>query len=80
MAALAQLVETIGKFGELETALQMNNLQGFDFQQEEKENVEKADAKRTAMANEFVAKIMSGQGNMMDNQPQGQEASMQQAM
>ncbi len=80
MAALAQLVETIGKFGELETALQMNNLQGFDLMQEGKEDVEKADAKRTSMANEFMAQIMGQSGNMGNSQQQGQMMPQEQAM
>jgi hypothetical protein len=61
MAALAQLVETIGKFGELETAMRMDELQGFDFIQESKENVEKVDAKRTSIANDFQNSIMGSQ-------------------
>lgn len=71
MAALAQLVETIQKFGELETAVKMDQLQAFDFMQESKENVEKADAKRTSLANDFTSSIMGNQQQMPEMAMQG---------
>ena len=58
MEALEKLVDVIAKYGEIETALKMAELQNFDYQQENKEDVEKADAKRSALANEFRTSIM----------------------
>lgn len=58
MEALEKLVDVIAKYGEIETALKMNQIQSFDYQQEAKEDAEKADAKRTAFANEFLSSIM----------------------
>ncbi len=61
MDALAKLVEVVGKYGEIETMLKENQLQSYEYQQEENENREKVDAKRTAMGNDFAMQIMSGQ-------------------
>jgi hypothetical protein len=62
MEALEKLVDVIGKYGEIEAGLQMNNIESFDYRQQEKEDEEKTDAKRTALANDFVAQIMAGSG------------------
>lgn len=62
MEALEKLVDVIAKYGEIETALQMSNIQSFDYEQESKENAEKIDAKKTALSNEFVQQLMSNQG------------------
>jgi hypothetical protein len=67
MEALEKLVDVIAKFGEIETMLKMNDIQSFDYQQEQKEDEEKADAKRTAMSNDFLRQIL-GQNSMMQNQ------------
>lgn len=61
MEALEKLVDVIAKYGEIEAALKMHQIESFDFRQESKENVEKVDAKRTALANEFVSSIMGNQ-------------------
>lgn len=58
MEALEKLIDVIAKYGEIETALKMSNLQSFDFMQEQKEDLERADAKRTALANQFLTSIM----------------------
>lgn len=70
MEALEKLVDVIAKYGEIETALKMNQIESFDYQQQGKENVEKSDAKRTSMANDFMASIMGGQqkGQQMPQQ------------
>jgi hypothetical protein len=78
MAALAQLVETIGKYGEIETNLKMHELENYDYKQEGKENVEKEDAKRTAESNQFLEQIMgkvqpSGGGNLNQAENNSQE-------
>jgi hypothetical protein len=67
MDALARLVEVIAKYGEIETMLKQSQLESVELQQEGKEEVEKVDAKRTAMANDFVAQIL-GQSEMLGRQ------------
>lgn len=61
MEALEKLVDVIAKFGEIETALKMHQIESFDYRQESKENLEKADAKRTALSNDFISQLMGGQ-------------------
>lgn len=63
MEALEKLVEVISKFGEIETMLKMHDLQNFDYMQEQKEDTEKSDAKRSALANDFLIRIMGSQQN-----------------
>ena len=72
--ALAKLMEVIQKYGELEAHLQSNNLESIDYQNESKEDAEKADAKRTAMANDFVTQLLGqAQGQQQEQgQAQGQ--------
>ena len=79
MAALAQLVETIQKFGEVETFLQQNNLQSIEYGQEQNENREKVDAKMTSESNKFVEQIMGNMmnGNQQQNNPQSPEMASQ---
>lgn len=67
MEALEKMVDVIAKYGEVETMLKMNEIQSFDYQQEQNEDREKIDAKQTAMSNDFVAQIM---GNKQGQQPQ----------
>lgn len=62
MEALEKLVDVIAKYGEIETALKMNQLNSVEFEQEQDENVEKADAKRTSLANDFLTGIMGSTG------------------
>lgn len=61
MEALEKLVDVIAKYGEIETMLKMSEIESFDYRQEQKENVEKVDAKSTALANEFLNSIMGTQ-------------------
>lgn len=56
--ALAKLMEVIQKYGELEAHLKMNDLQTVEREQQSDEDVEKQDAKRTAMSNDFVAQLL----------------------
>lgn len=62
MEALEKLVDVIAKYGEIEAALKMHQIESFDYVQEQKEDVEKADAKKTAFANDFLTSIMGQQG------------------
>ncbi len=61
MEALEKMVDVISKYGEIETMLKMNQIDNFEYNQERKEDVEKVDAKRTSLANEFVSQIMGRQ-------------------
>lgn len=70
MEALSKLMEVIERYGQMETILKQSQLQSYDYMQENKENVEKADAKRTSIANDFMTSIL-GQGQQEDqNQKQ----------
>ena len=74
MAALEQLVETIAKFGEVETALNMQKIDNEELNQKFTEDREKQDAKRTSESNKFVENLMAGMGAM---QQQGQPPQQQ---
>jgi len=65
MEALEKMVDVIAKYGEVETMLKMNQIESFDYASERKEDAEKADAKRTAMSNEFLQQIMGSQSPKM---------------
>ena len=58
MEALEKLVDVIAKYGEIETMLKASQIESYSYQQEQKEDQEKADAKRTSLANEFFNSIM----------------------
>ena len=64
MEALEKMIDVIARYGEIETMLKMGQLESFDYRQENKENEEKDDAKRTALSNEFLQQIL-GQGENM---------------
>lgn len=78
MEALEKLIDVIAKYGEIEAALKMNELQSIEFEQEDKENHEKVDAKRTALANDFRSNILGNTQNSMMGQRQ--QAPMAQTM
>ncbi len=65
MEALEKLVDVIAKYGEIEAALKMNEIESFDYRQETKEDQEKVDAKRSSLANEFLINIMGNNNNGM---------------
>ena len=58
MEALEKLVDVIAKFGEIETMLKLNQIESFDNEQIADEDMEKFDARETAMANEFRTSIL----------------------
>lgn len=62
MEALGKLVDVVGKYGEIETALKMQDIQSFDYQNEMKEDEEKIDAKKTALSNDFVTSMLNNVG------------------
>jgi len=69
MEALEKLIDVIAKYGEIETMLKMSEIESFDYQQERKENLEKADAKNTALSNNFLMSIM-GNSQQQAGMPQ----------
>jgi hypothetical protein len=72
MAAIAQMVETIEKFGSLEASLAKGIVDQDQSQEKMQEDTEKVDAKRTAMSNEFVQQLMGGMNQMGAEQQQPQ--------
>ncbi len=78
MEALEKLVDVIAKYGEVEAMLKMNEIESFDYQQQDKENEEKADAKRTALANDFRNSIMGNNQEQPQMPQEGQEMAQQQ--
>ncbi len=74
MAALAQLVETIQKFGEVETYIRENQLNTMEQMDEQEEHLDKVEAKQTAESNKFLEQIM---GNMQNNQQRPSQNNQQ---
>lgn len=69
MAALAQLLETIQKFGEVETFLKSNQLESIKLDEEEVEKDSRQEVERNEASKRFIEQIMSSrpmtQQNMM---------------
>jgi hypothetical protein len=82
--ALNQLLESIHKYGEIETAYAENKLEIDKHQIKTQEEMEKMDVQRRTEANKFVMEILKGipmmdenQGNMLQqNQQQQPEMAM----
>jgi hypothetical protein len=72
MEALEKLIDVIAKYGEIETALKLADLQSFDLQQEQNEDREKIDAKMTAESTKFLEQLMGSQQQQQQQQPQQQ--------
>lgn len=60
MEAIQTLVDTIAKYGEVETALKAADIQSYQYQDKFMEDNEKRQAHDESFANEFASKIMSG--------------------
>jgi hypothetical protein len=73
MEALAQLVETMQKFGDYETKLRMEQMEGMNQSQELNEDREKADARITAQANNFATQMNDGMQQQQEQPLQQQE-------
>lgn len=67
MDALEKLVNTIARYGEIEAGLAMAGIQGQEMEQENEEARSKVDAKRTALANDFVAQMLAGMGGQQQS-------------
>lgn len=71
MAALAQLLETIQKFGEVETFLKNNQLESIKYDEEEIEKSSRQNVERTEASKRFIEQIMGSMNNQqMGHQPQ----------
>lgn len=67
MEALEKMIDVIGKYGEIETALKMQEIDSFDYKSAAMEDREKQQTHQDAQADEFVSKMMNGLGGQ---QPQ----------
>ena len=77
MEALEKMVEVIGRYGEIETMLKMNDIQSFEYQDKALEDSERQQAHKEAISNEFMSKIMNGGGGRQQQQPQmAQQSAM----
>jgi hypothetical protein len=74
MAALQQLMETIQKFGEVETFLKSNQLESIKYDEEENEKNARQDVEKSEASKRFIEQIMGSmtqktqQQNPMQNQ------------
>lgn len=73
MAALEQLMETIQKFGEVETFLKSNQLESIKYDQEEIEKNSRQQVESTEASKRFLEQIMGSMNNQQQGQMQGQE-------
>lgn len=58
MEALEKMIDVISKYGEIETMLKLNQIESFDYRQQQNEDREKADAKITSESTRFMQEIM----------------------
>lgn len=75
MEALEKMVEVIGRYGEIETMLKMNDIQSFEYQDKALEDAERQQAHSEAIKNEFMSKIMNS-GGSQQKQPMAQQQAM----
>ncbi len=76
MEALEKMIDIIARYGEIETSLKLQDIQSFDYRQQQAEESDKQMAHRDATSNEFISKLM---GNA-DLQPPQQQNQQQQPM
>lgn len=79
MEALEKMIDVIAKYGEIETALKMNEIQSYDYQQKEIEDQQKHQGNKEAEAQEFMSKILNGMPPQQGRNPmemQEQQQSM----
>ena len=61
VAALAQLLETIQKFGEVETFMRSNDLETIKSDEEEQEKAQRQNVERSQASKRFIEQLMSSQ-------------------
>jgi hypothetical protein len=69
-SALTSLLENITRFGEIETHLKQNELESINYQQMLDEEREKSDVESRTGANKFLAEIMGGDPNALNQRAQ----------
>ncbi len=81
MEALEKMVDVIGRYGEIETMLKMNDIQSFEYQDKSMEEADKAQAHKEAESDEFLSKLMNqSQGPQQPQQGQQQQGQQGQMM
>lgn len=75
MSALAQLMETIQKFGEVETFLKSNELESIKYDEEEQEKNSRKQVESTEASKEFMNQLMGTMGQQGQNQGQQMQPS-----
>ncbi len=77
VAALAQLLETIQKFGEVEAFMQANNLDVIKNDEEETEKIARQNVERNEASKRFIEQLMGSQPSQGQNQQQEQQSQQQ---
>lgn len=72
MAALAQLLETIQKFGEVETFLKSNQLESIKLDEEEMEKNSRQDVETSEASKRFMEQLLGSMSSQTEQQPAGQ--------
>lgn len=80
VAALAQLLETIQKFGEVEAFMQSNNLDLIKNDEEEQEKIQRQNVERNEASKRFIEQLMGSQPSRGQNQQPQQQNSSQDMM
>ena len=81
MEAIEKMMDVIAKYGEVETALKGAEIQSYDYQEKNMEDIAKKDAHRDAMSNEFMSKLMNDIGSQQGQiQPQVQPQQQMQGI
>lgn len=78
--ALGKLLETIQKFGELETFLQANNLDAVKYDEEEQEKITRQQVERNEASKRFIEQLMGSQPSNQNQQQNQQQNSSQNMM
>lgn len=74
MDALSKMLETIQKFGEVETFLRSNQLESIKYDEEEMEKEARTDVEKTQFSKNFMEQLMSSQPSSQNAQMGAQEA------
>lgn len=80
VSALAQLLETIQKFGEVEAFMQSNNLDLINNDDQEEEKIARQNVERTEASKRFIEQLMGSQPSQGQNQQSQQQNSSQNMM
>lgn len=57
--ALEKLLDLVNRYGEMEATLKAADLETIDYNERQEEDIEKADAKQTSLANDFVTSVLN---------------------